>query len=92
MSLYNTDLVALKAALRQLLDRLEVEEKATKQWCSLAENRGLEGVARQLARVAAAIEGVQGSLGSAIESVVKAQEEETAEHAKMHEKGIPHQH
>ena len=87
-----TDLAALKAAVRQLLQRLEVEEKSIKQWQALTGHRGLDRVAGELGRVSASLEGIQRMVNSVLEEVARAQEEEAEEHAKMHKKGIPHEH
>jgi len=80
----NPDLVAIKAAVRQLAVRLENEAKSTAQWASLAKNRGVPEVAVRLENVVASIETAL-SNAKAVPDLLFDAQEETAGHAHLHD-------
>ena len=80
----NPDLVAIKAAVRQLASRLELEAHSTAQWASLAKNRGFAEVSVRLENVVAALEEALMNAKAVPDLLFEAQEQSTAE-AHAHE-------
>ena len=80
----NPDLVAIKAAVRQLTQRLAQEARATSQWASLAKNRGVPEVGVRLEMIVAGLEEALASANAIPELLFEAQEELTTE-AHSHE-------
>jgi hypothetical protein len=75
----NPDLVAIKASVRQLAARLELEAHSTAQWANLAKNRGVPEVSVRLENVVAALEEALVNAKAVPDLLFDAQEQATAE-------------
>lgn len=75
----NPDLVAIKAMVRQLAARLELEAHATAQWASLAKNRGVPEVSVRLENIVASLEEALVNAKAVPDLLFDAQEHATAE-------------
>jgi hypothetical protein len=75
----NPDLVAIKAAVRQLAERVELEAHSASQWASLAKNRGVPEVGVRLENVVAALEEALMNAKAVPELLFDAQEQATTE-------------
>lgn len=80
----NPDLVAIKTAVRQLTARIEQEAHATKQWASLARNRGVAEVGVRLEMVVSSLEEALASAKAVPPLLFEAQEQATT-HSHSHE-------
>lgn len=73
----NPDIVAIKAAVRQLTARIEQEAHATNQWASLARNRGVAEVGVRLEMVVSSLEDALASAKAIPPLLFEAQHQET---------------